>query len=168
MDEKDSRDGIPHSLFPLRAKDLPGYKFTMKEQFDYQGRRTYKILFEPAEKHTCITIGDDDDGCEGPSWKGEAWIDVAELQPVRIETLQAFRIPWGVKVFLGTNVQQTGFSVSYQRLAENVWFPISYGTEFRFRVLWGYARTVTLSLLSKDFQKTDASSKIEYDVARQP
>jgi hypothetical protein len=168
VDEKNSRDGIPASLFPLRAKDLSGYRFTLKEEFEYQGRRTYKILFEPAQKHNCVNIGGDDDDCEGPSWKGEAWIDTADLQPVRIETQQAFRVPWGVKVFLGTNIQQSGFAVSYQRVADNVWFPVSYGTEFRFNVLWGYKRTVTLSLVSNGFQKTDIASKIKYDAPKEP
>jgi hypothetical protein len=165
VDEKGSRDGIPHSLFPLREEALQDYRFTLQGEFEYQGRRTYKILFEPAEKHRCINFGGDDDGCDGASWRGEAWIDIAELQPVRIFTQQAFRIPWGVKVFLGTNIQQSGFSVSYQRLAENVWFPVSYGTEFRFNVLWGYKRTVTLSLVSNGFKKTDIASTIKYDVA---
>jgi hypothetical protein len=167
VDEEDSRDGIPPDLFPLRAKDLSKYRFTLKEQFEYQGRRTYKILFEPAEKRKCIAIGTDDE-CDGSAWKGEAWIDVAELQPARIFTQQAFRVPWGVKVFLGTNIQQSGFSVSYQRVAENVWFPASYGTEFRFNVLWGYKRTVTLSLVSGGFQKTDIASKIRYDAPKEP
>ncbi len=169
VEDKNSRDGIPHSLFPLREKDLPGYKFTSGGEFQHQGRRTYKILFEPLEKHACVNFGDDgDNDCQGQAWKGEAWIDGAELQPVRIITQQAFKVPWGVKVFLGTNLQQTGFSITYQRLAENAWFPVSYGTEFRFSVLWGYKRTVTLSLQSDGFQKTDADSKIEYQVASEP
>ncbi len=93
---KESRDGIPHSLFPLSTKDLPLYTFTMK---------------------------------------GEAWIDAAELQPVRIETQLAFQIPWGVRVFLGTNLRQSAFPITYVRVAGNVWFPATYGTEFRFNVL---------------------------------
>ena len=126
-----------------------------------QGRRAFRILFEPVLKRHCISIGGDDE-CDSPSWKGEAWIDAEDLQPVRIQTQQSFQIPWGVKVFLGTNIQQSGFAITYQRVAENVWFPVSYGTEFRFNVLWGYKRTVTLSLVSTDFQKATAASKIEY------
>ncbi len=71
-------------------------------------------------------------------------------------------MPWGVKVFLGTNVQQSGFSVTYHRLDENVWFPTGYGTEFRFNALWAYRRTVTLSLESSGFRRTGATSQIEY------
>jgi hypothetical protein len=165
VDDKKSRDGIPPSLFPLSTKDLPGYRFTSNGEVAYQGRRTFRILFEPALKRHCITIGADDD-CDGLSWKGEAWIDAEELQPVRIQTQQAFQVPLGVKLFLGTNVRQSGFAITYQRVAENVWFPVSYGTEFRLNVLWGYKRTVTLSLGSSDFQKAIAASKIEYGGVR--
>ncbi len=162
VDDKDTRDGIPPSLFPLRMKDLLQYRFTLKGEFEYQGRRTYKIQFQPAAGHRCVNIGGDDDDCEGASWAGEAWIDAAEFQPARIFTTQAFRIPWGVKVFLGTNVQQSGFSVPYQRLDENVWFPTGYGTEFRLNALWAYRRTMTLSLESSGFRRTGATSQIEY------
>src|SRR5262249_50739408 len=50
MNDKDSRDGIALSLFPLRTKALPAYKFTMKGQIQYHGRPTYEIVFEPAAK----------------------------------------------------------------------------------------------------------------------
>jgi hypothetical protein len=165
VDDKKSRDGIPPSLFPLCTKHLPGYRFTSNGEVDYQGRRTFRILFEPMLKRHCITIGADDD-CDGLSWKGEAWIDTEELQPVRIQTQQAFQVPWGVKLFLGTNIRQSGFAITYQRVAEKVWFPVSYGTEFRLNVLWGYKRTVTLSLESSDFRKASAASKIEYGGVR--
>jgi hypothetical protein len=164
-DDKKSRDGIPASLFPLSTKNIPGYRFTSNGEVADQGRRTFRILFEPALNRHCITIGGDDD-CDDLSWKGEAWIDAEDLQPVRIQTQQAFQVPWGVKLFLGTNVRQSGFAITYQRVAENVWFPVSYGTEFRLNVLWGYKRTVTLSLVSSDFQKASAASKIEYGAVR--
>jgi hypothetical protein len=71
-----------------------------------------------------------------------------------------------VRVFLGTNVQQTGFSITYHRAGENVWFPATSGTEFRLNVLWGYRRTIALSMESNGFQKTGASSTIEYDLPK--
>jgi hypothetical protein len=164
VNEKGSRDGIPHSLFPLNSKKLGAYSFAWKGESEYKGRKTYRIAFEPREKKTCVEIGGDSEGDCDEAWKGEAWIDAAELQPVRIVTDLAFKIPWGVRVFLGTNLRRTGFSITYVRVAENVWFPATYGTEFRLDVLWAYKRTVTLSLESSDFQKTGASSKIEYNV----
>jgi len=165
VNDKQSRDGIPHSLFPLRSKDLPQYRFSMKGETEYNGRRTYRILFEPHKTEHCIHVGSDErNDCSGAAWKGEAWIDAVELQPVKIDTQLAFSIPWGVRVFLGTNFRQMGFSVTYARVGENVWFPATYGTEFRFNVLWGYRRTITLAMESSGFQKTDAVSKIEYDL----
>ena len=163
VDDKDSRDGIPHSLFPLASKDLAYYKFTMKGRTDQDGRRAYQILFEPAKGEMCVNIGGKDD-CLSRPWKGEAWIDAEEFQPMRIVTELAIQIPWGVRVFLGTNLRQTGFSVTYRRVGENIWFPATYGTEFRLNVLWGYRRTVTLALESSDFRKADAVSKIAYDI----
>jgi hypothetical protein len=167
VDDKESRDGIPHSLFPLTTKDLPFYRFSMKKQGEQEGRRTYQIGFEPLVRDTCIHLGTDkDNDCSGRSWKGEAWIDAEEFQPVRIATELAFRIPWGVRVFFGTDIRQTGFSVTYRRVAENVWFPLTYGTEFRLNALWAYKRTITLSMESSDFRKTDASSTIQYELPK--
>jgi len=161
VNAKDSRDGIPHDLFPLRAGELAYYKFSLKGEAEVHGRRTYDILFEPAgSKGLCIDV--DEGSCH--LWKGEAWIDAQEFQPVRIETQMAKAVPWGIRVFLGSNVRQLGFSIDYERVAENVWFPVAYGTEFRLDVLWGYKRTITLSMESSGFQKTDATSKIQYEL----
>jgi len=160
---KDSRDGIPHTLFPLRSDDVAYYKFTLKGETTLLGRRAYHILFEPANtQDLCVHVGGDE-GNTCHQWKGEAFIDVEEYQPVSIQTHLAKAIPWGVRVFMGIDVRQYGFSIDYQRVAENVWFPKSYGTEFRFTVFWGYKRTVTLSLENQDFRKTDASSTVHFD-----
>jgi hypothetical protein len=170
VDNKNSRDGIPPDLFPLRTRDLPAYAFTGKGEFEYRGRRTYRIGFVPV--HTdCFHIhtGKEDEGekedCEHGLWVGEAWIDAAELQPLRIDTHLASKIPWAVRTFLGTNLKQTGFAITYQRVAEGVWFPATYGTEFQIDVLFFYKRTITMNLESSGFQKTDAASKIEYDLS---
>jgi hypothetical protein len=160
VDEKDSKDGIPKSLFPLSSKDLYRYRFTMRGEGEQQGRHIYKIGFEPQKKELCIQVGGDHEGDCDSAWKGEAWIDAEDLQPVHIQTDLAFSIPWGVRYFLGTNLKQVGFSIVYKRVAENVWFPATYGAEFRFDILWGYKRVVTLSLESSDFRRTDAQSTI--------
>ena len=163
VDDKDSRDGIPHDLFPLRKKDLAGYTFTYKDETEVKGRKAYRIAFQPTHKGTCLEIGTHDDDCgDSKPWKGEVLVDAEEFQPVRIYTDLAFKMPWGVKVFLGTNVRQIGFSIAYSRLAPNVWFPVSYGTEFRLDVLFGYHRVITLALDSSEFQRTQAKSEIKY------
>ncbi len=162
VNDKESRDGIPKSLFPLRPKSLAGYRFTYVGEEQVEGRRTHRIAFEPVRVSSC----EGDDGCDN-DWKGDAWIDAEELQPKRIATDLAWKIPWGVRVFLGTNLRRTGFSISYRRVAENVWFPATYGTEFRLDVLWGYKRTITLSLTADDFHRTDSSSTIDYKLPTQ-
>jgi hypothetical protein len=57
VDDEKSRDGIPASLFPLSTKNLPCYGFTSNGEVADQCRRTFRILFEPALKRDCITIG---------------------------------------------------------------------------------------------------------------
>lgn len=163
VNAKDTRDGIPRELFPLHDEDLAYYKFSLKGETSLRGRRTYDILFEPIDiKDLCIHVGADNESpCH--QWKGEAWIDAEDYQPARIDTETAKGVPWGVRVFLGINIRQLGFSINYQRVAENVWFPATYGTEFRLVVFWGYKRTITLSMENTDFRKTDASSAIHFD-----
>ena len=156
-DSTDSRDGIPPSLFPLHKTALLSYDFKLNGQTEVDGRKTYRILFEPKVTSVCFV----DEGCDA-SWKGEAWVDAEEFQPVRVQTDLAFKVPWGVRIFLGINLRRTGFSVRYVRVAENVWFPKTYGSEFQFQVLWGYKRTMTLSLESDGFRKTEVDSKIEF------
>jgi hypothetical protein len=138
VDAKGTRDGIPGELFPLRSEDLEYYKFALKGDADVRGRKSWDIVFEPADrKDLCIHLGEADG--EGPchQWKGEAWIDAEDYQPARINTQMAKGVPWGVRVFLGTNVRQLGFSINYQRVAGNVWFPATYGTEFSHRRVVG-------------------------------
>ncbi len=167
INDKKARDGIPHDLFPLRPADLPAYAFTWKGESQYQGRKTYRIAFEPSKtaREMCVHAGSDEDNhCPDTPWMGEALIDAAELQPVRIDTHLAYKIPWAVRTFLGTNLKQLGFAITYQRVAEGVWFPATYGTEFRIDVLFFYKRTIALNLESNGFQKTDATSIVTYDL----
>ena len=78
-----------------------------------------------------------------------------------------FKIPAAVRILLGTNVRQLGFSVAYIRVADGVWFPVSYGTEFRLDLFWGYKRTITMAMESAGFRKANATSKIEYQLGEQ-
>jgi hypothetical protein len=170
VNAKGSRDGIPGDLFPLHSKDLPGYTFSFEGESQLQGRPVHKIAFQPVKKDLCgrRLASDEDDDCEHPSWAGTAWIDKAELQPVRIDTKLAQGIPWAVRTFLGFNLKQLGFAVTYTRAAEGVWFPATYGTEFQVELYFFYKRTISLNLESSGFQKTDAASTIQYDLAHVP
>jgi hypothetical protein len=167
INDKTAPDGIPPRLFPLRTVSLPMYAFRMKGWLQHQGRRTYRIAFEPSKKarEMCAHAGKyEDNACSDDIWTGEAWIDAAELEPVRIDTHLAYKVPWAVRTFLGTNLKQTGFAITYQRVADGVWFPATYGTEFEADVLFFYKRTIAMNLESAGFQRTDATSTIYYDL----
>lgn len=171
VNDKESRDGIPHGFFPLATKDLRHYRFTYKSATEVKGRQAHVIAFEPIPgQRKCIEIGesDGDGGCDAKHWKGEVVVDAEEFQPVRIYSDLTFKMPWGVKVFLGTDIRQTGFSVNYTRLAPGVWFPATYGTEFRLNLLFGYKRVITLALDSSDFQRTAAKSEIQFQTSASP
>jgi len=166
VDNKKSRDGIPHSLFPIRTRDLPFYTFTYLEPVEHKGRPAHRIGFAPKTKANCIggdddgDGDDDDDACRG--WKGEAVIDGADLMPIRLTSDSTFRMPGAVRILFGTNLQQVGFNVNYTQVAPGVWFPATYGTEFRVDVLFKYKRVITLSLESKNFRQAQAESRIEF------
>ena len=153
--DKDSRDGIGHDLFPLTYHQQLKYDFKLEGAETWQGRQVYRVSFEPKPKLTKL----DDDGT---IWKGEALIDAAEYQPVQVNTRMAWKMPLAVKTLLGTNISGLGFSVTYQRIAEGVWFPVSYGGEFKFRGLFFYERSVTISMKNRDFKKTDVTSNVAY------
>ena len=73
------------------------------------------------------------------------------------------KVPMGVRVFLGTNVKGVGFSVSYQRVADGVWFPASFGGEFKLNVLFFYRRSVSINVKNSDFKRTDVKSDVAFD-----
>jgi hypothetical protein len=150
VDNKDSRDGLSNGQFPLRLQDLDDYTFRLAGEGTVSGRPVRKVTFTP-KPHA-----------DHP-WKGELWIDAEDLQPVRMTTALAHKIPLGVRLFLGTDVKQAGFSASYARVAPGVWFPATYGTEFQIKVLFGYRRTITLSMESSEFRRTDTQSVIDFD-----
>jgi len=154
VNDKDSRDGLSKDLFPLRVVDLPNYNFRLAGEGSVAGRPVRKVSFTPRANA-------DHPWADQP-WKGEIWVDAEDLQPARMTTDLAHKIPLGVRVFLGTDVKQAGFSATYTRVAPGIWFPATYGTEFQIKVLFGYRRNITLSMESSDFRRTGAESEIQY------
>ncbi len=146
-------DGIGHDLFPLTAAEQKKYSFKLAGIEALRGRPVYHVSFEPKP-------GQED----GSSWKGEAWIDTAECQPVRIITRLSYRIPFAVRTFLGTDIRGLGFSVSYDRFADGVWFPVSYGGEFEVRAVFFYKRKISVSMVNSDFRHTDVTTKVAYAI----
>jgi len=152
----EKKDGVDTDLFPLRSQSLASYKFKLKGSEKFQGHDVWAIEYEPVKRSW-----DDDDHC----WHGEALIDKAEYQPMLITSSFACKIPMAVKIMLGTNVQQIGFKVTYQKFEDGVWFPVTYGGEFKFRALFLYARSVGVGLINSDFKRTNVETAIKYEDA---
>jgi len=152
-----ARDGIGSDLFPLTYHEQLKYTFHLVGTESYRNRQVWRVAFEPDRSlHHDETI-----------WKGEALIDCAEYQPVLVTTKMARKLPLMVRTLLGTDVKGLGFSVSYARLAEGVWFPVSYGGEFEIRAVFFYKRTIAVSLVNTDFRHTDVTSSVAYKMDQQ-
>jgi hypothetical protein len=151
--DKDSKDGIGHDLFPLTAAEQPKYIFTLEGKEVYRGRQIYRISFRPKPHE------------EDADWKGEALIDAAECQPVTVTSELATHIPMAVKVLLGTDIKGLGFTVSYEKFDDGLWFPVSYGGEFHIRAVFFYARNMSISMVNSGFTRAKVLSKIAYDMS---
>lgn len=142
-----TKDGLGADLFPLTLKSQSNYRFHLIGQEKIRGRDVVHIDFFPKDK--------DDFG-----WKGAAYIDPAASQPVFVRTLMSRAVPFAVRTVLGTNLPGLGFAVSYEPRPDGVWFPVSFGTEFKLRVLFFYSRDITIDAQNRDFEKTHVDSQI--------
>ncbi|HYL39261.1 MAG TPA: hypothetical protein VEV17_25300 [Bryobacteraceae bacterium] len=80
------------------------------------------------------------------------------MEPVHFEEIfQCIR-----KAVFGTDVKERGFKVGYQKFDEGLWFPVTYGGEFRLKALFLYSRRIGLSLQNADFQHAVVDSKVNY------
>jgi hypothetical protein len=145
-----SLDGMSRDLFPLTYHQQLKYEFKLLGSETYRGREVYRVSFKP-KPHM-----------EDANWKGEALIDQAELQPLTVTTELAYKLPLLVKTMLGTNIKGLGFTLTYQKFEDGVWFPVSYGGEFEVRGLFLYRRTMSINLTNSDFHKLDVNSTIAY------
>lgn len=150
-----SKDGLSTDLFPLTAEQQKSYTYELLGTDTRNGREVYKIRFRPKDKNDI-------------DWAGDALIDVKEYAPVLVNTKLSRRIPFAVRAFLGTDVPGLGFSVHYRRVADGVWFPVSFGTEFRLRAVFFINRDITMSLENSDFKRATAESTIHYEEPKEP
>ena len=148
LSNEKTKDGLAKDLFPLTTEGQKDDEFTLLGQEVQDGRSVYHIGFRPKDKNDI-------------SWAGEAYIDAAEFQPVRVFTKLSRRIPFGVRTFLGTDLPGIGFNVEYKRQEDGVWFPATFGTEFRLHVLFFINREVSVSLENTGFQHTHVESKMK-------
>jgi len=145
----DSKDGLAKHLFPLTREEQQKLTFTLQGEQLVSARPAYRVRFEPVDRNDL-------------AWTGEALIDKQELQPVSVYTRLSRRFPLFVRTMLGTDLPGLGFSVRYQRLAPDLWFPVTFGTEFRLRAVFFINRNISLSLENSHFQRTTAESSIRY------
>jgi hypothetical protein len=158
-DDEKSVDGIEADLFPLTYHQQLKYAFHLIGGLgDYRGRKVWRVHFEPKTKASLL----DADESGSAIWKGEALIDAEEFQPVAVNTSLATKLPAAVRILLGTNIRGLGFSLEYGKVADGIWFPVSYGGEFEVTGLFFYRRTMSISLANSGFRHADVSSQIAY------
>lgn len=143
----ESKDGISPNLFPLTSKEQAAYTFHLLGQAPMNGRDCFHITFSPK---------DPDDY----NWKGDAFIDTTAFQPVLIRTSMSRKLPLAVRLLLGTNVPGLGFTIVYAPQPDGVWFPTTFGTEFKIHVLFFLNRQITFTADNRDFEKTHVNSQI--------
>lgn len=148
LSDDQAKDGLARRWFPLNREEQKDYFFKLLAQEVDDGRSVYHISFEPKEK-------------DGAEWTGEAYIDAAEFEPVRVFTKLARRLPLMIRTLLGIDVPEIGFNVVYQRQPDGVWFPATVGTEFRVRAAFVINRQVSVSLQNSAFEHTHVVSKMK-------
>ncbi len=142
-----SKDGIGAGLFPLTSKTQAEYDFKLAGSETMNGRAVFHVTFVPKDK--------DDYG-----WKGDAYIDRVAYQPVVVRTTMSRKIPFAVRTLLGTSLPNLGFTVTYEPQAGGVWFPVSFGTEFKLHVLFFLNREIVISAQNREFEQTHVTSTI--------
>lgn len=153
VNEKRSKDGLAMNLFPLATKEQAKYVFKLLPDQTMNGRDVYRVRFDPKDK-------------DETDWAGEAFIDKQDFQPVMIFTKLSHKIPFFVRTALGTDLPGVGFSVTYKRQPDGVWFPVTFGTEFRLKAVFFINRDISVSLLNSDFEHTHVDSVVHYDSAQ--
>lgn len=144
-----SKSGLGHDLFPLTTSEQKKYRFKLAGSGTSAGRDVYRISFAPSDRNDF-------------TWAGDALIDSTEFQPVSVNTKLSRKLPLLVRTMLGTDLPGLGFNVEYRRFDDGVWFPVSFGTEFRLRAVFFLNRNITISLENSGFQRAKVDSKIQY------
>jgi len=146
LDDK-SKDGVARALFPLTFDVQKDYAFKLLGEEVEEGRKVYHIAFTPKDK-------------EELAWEGEAFIDAAEFQPVRVFTKLSGHVPLLVRT-MWFDLPDFGFNVVYRRQDDGVWFPSSFGTEFRVHAgpVFFFNRDVSISMKNSGFERKHVETK---------
>jgi len=145
LSDDKTKDGLGKDLFPLTSEEQKEYEFKLLGQEVEGGRNVYHVAFRPKNK-------------DEVTWAGEAYIDAAEFEPVRVFTKLSRRIPLLVRTLLGTDLPGLGFNVVYQKQEDGVWFPSTFGTEFRIHAVFFINREVSIALENSAFERTHVKS----------
>ena len=148
LSNEKTKDGLAQELFPLTSEEQKNYNFKLLGREVQDGRNVYHIGFRPKHK-------------DEMDWAGEAYIDAAEFEPVRVFTKLSRRLPFLVRTVLGTDLPGLGFNVVYKRQEDGVWFPATFGTEFRIHVLFFFNRDISVALENSGFEHTHVESKMK-------
>ena len=153
--EKQSRDGIAAELFPLTSRAQPKYSFALKGKEEYRGRQAFRIAFEPRKGETSWD--------HGTPWAGEVLVDAQDYEPIHVTTRLAKGLPVLVTTVLGTNLRGLGFTLSYEKFDEGIWFPVKYGAEFEVKALFFYKRKIAIALKNDGFQRALVATKVTFE-----
>jgi hypothetical protein len=158
--DKKSRDGIEHDFFPLTSKQQRKYNFKLEGTEDYRGTSVYRITFTPKKKPFILDA--DEPGDDEDIWTGEVLVHRDEFQPVLITTTLATQVPAWAKTVFGTDVREAGFKVTYKKFDEGLWFPVTYGGEFKLKVLFLYSRRIGISMQNSGFERAQVDSTVTF------
>ncbi|MFC6645026.1 hypothetical protein ACFQBQ_05345 [Granulicella cerasi] len=150
--KKESKDGITPELFPLASKQQKQLRFRLIGREQRNGHDTFHLTFEPADK-------------EDYGWKGDAWIDATAFQPVVLRTELSRKLPFAIRGIMGIDIPGLGFTITYapQPSATDpkaVWFPETFGTEFRIKIFHFFNRQIVLSTTNRNFAMTHTGARI--------
>jgi hypothetical protein len=149
LGDSNSKDGLDNDLFPLTTDQQKKFRFELAGERIVAGRPAYCINFSPPDGRQY-------------DWAGEAWIDKQDFQPSHVATKLSRRLPILVRTMLGTDVPGLGFNVEYRRFDDGLWFPVSFGTEFRVRAVFLLNRDISVSLENKHFERAKVDSSIQF------
>lgn len=149
LQDNRSKDGFARDYFPLTTEEQKKYQFRLLGEETLQERRVYHLGFRPKDK------GEYD-------WAGEAYIDATDFEPVTVFTKLSRPFPFLVRTLL-IDLPGVGFNVQYRRQPDGVWFPASFGTEFRFRLFVLLSRDITISLENTAFEHTHVESRMKFE-----
>ncbi len=159
--DQSTRDGIEHDLFPLNSKEQRKYNFKLEGADEYRGMPVYRITFDPKKKAGlpgCRRSGRRRRAC-GPA---RFWSIATNSSRCSSQPRWRPEVPLWVKAMFGTDIQQLGFKVTYQKFDEGLWFPVTYGGEFKVKALFLYSRRIAISMKNSGFERAVVDSKVRY------